>query len=571
MPVVLHPEITEGPRGTVASLTVTFEGDHEIGEADLRARMRSRVGQPYVDANRLRDRADLQALYEDRGFLTAAIGIEPAFSDEGRDAALTVTVNEGPKVVAGEITVVGNQYVPEALIRERIELPPGTPLSPTALREAQERLNRMGGFQRVSVTAEPGVEGETERRVIVSVTEAPRLVMAVGAGIEGGSTPRTAEDGGVEDRIEFSPRASFEIGRRYLFNRNTSANLFTRLTLKPTSAPGDPERDGRGLQFADYRVSGTYRELYAFGSETDLLLGLTAERVERTTFNVTRQAVNAEALHRMRPGTVVIGRYSLDFADLSNERIAPADQLLIDRVFPQVRLSILSAGLLVDRRNDPLSPSRGTFVAAEYEMALRPLGSEVGYLKLFLEGRWFRSLNADARTVLAVRGQLGLAHGFLRAVPRLDENGQPVLDPDGRPITDRVQDLPLSRRFFAGGGTSVRGFQLDRLGVREILNPAGLSLGGNGLVVGNAEVRHVVATIFGQSLALVGFLDGGNVFPRMTDVRLNRLRGTAGVGVRVNSPLGPIRLDFGFKLDPQVVSGRRESGWEYHLSIGEAF
>jgi outer membrane protein assembly factor BamA len=569
--VVLHPEITEGPRGVVTRIGFAFEGDHELGELELRQQMRLREKQPYVDADRLRDLASLRALYEERGFLTAEVSIEPAFTSDGREVALAVTVNEGPKVVVGEITVVGNQYVPEPLIRERLALPPGTPLSPGALRDAQERLTRMGGFRRVSVTAEPGLEGETERRVIVSVTEAERLILAIGVGVEGGSTPRTAEDGGIEDRVEISPRASFEIGRRYLFNRNTSANLFTRLTLKPRSAPGDPDRDGRGLTFADYRVTGTYRELYAFGSETDLLLGLTAERSERTTFNVTRQAVNAEALHRLTPGTALIGRYSLDFAELSNERIAPEDQLLIDRIFPQVRLSILSAGLLVDRRNDPLGPSRGTYLAAEYEMALRPLGSEVGYVKGFFEARWFRNLDEGARTVLALRGQLGLARGFLRTVPRLDDHGNPVVGPDGEPITDRVQDLPISRRFFAGGGTSVRGFQLDRLGVPEILNPDGLSRGGNGLVVGNVEVRRVVGTLFGRSVALAGFLDGGNVFPRPSDVALDRLRGAAGFGVRFDSPLGPIRLDFGFKLDRQVVNGGREAGWEYHLSIGEAF
>jgi outer membrane translocation and assembly module TamA len=129
----------------------------------------------------------------------------------------------------------------------------------------------------------------------------------------------------------------------------------------------------------------------------------------------------------------------------------------------------------------------------------------------------------------------------------------------------------VSQRFFAGGGTSVRGFQLDRLGVPEILNPDGLSRGGNGLVVGNVELRRVLTTVFGRSLAVVGFLDGGNVFPRATDVSLDRLRGTAGFGARFDSPLGPIRLDFGFKLDPRVVNGRREPRWEYHLSIGEAF
>jgi outer membrane translocation and assembly module TamA len=407
--------------------------------------------------------------------------------------------------------------------------------------------------------------------VIVAVTEAPRTTLAFGGGLEGGSTPRSVEGGGVEDRIELSPRMSFEIGRRYLFKRNTAANLFTRVTLKPTSAPGDPTRDGRGLRLGDYRVSGTFRELYAFGTETDLLLGLTSERSERTTFNVSRRAANAEALHRLTPRVAIIGRYSLDFAELSNERILPEDQLLIDRIFPQVRLSILSAGLLIDRRNDPLSPSRGTFIAAEYEMALRPLGSEVGYVKSFYQMSWYRALSSSARSVLALRGQMGLAHGFLRTVPRLDEDGQPVLGPDGQPITDRVQDLPVSQRFFAGGGTSVRGFQLDRLGVPEVLNPDGLSRGGNGLLVGNIELRQIVGTFIGRNVAVVGFLDGGNVFPSATDVRLTRIRGAAGFGFRFDSPLGPIRLDFGFKLNRLTVNDRRESGWEYHLSIGEAF
>lgn len=569
--VVLHPEITEGPEGRVTRVTFSFQGDHVVTEAELRQRMLSREGQPFVDDDRLRDLAALHALYEDRGFLERQVSIEPEFGDEGRQVALAVTVNEGQQVLVGEVIVVNNDFVPAPLILERLALKAGTPLSPRAISEAQDRLSRMGAFRRVQVTFGPGIPGETTRRVIVAVVEAPRTTLAFGGGLEGGSTPRSVEGGGVEDRIELSPRMSFEIGRRYLFNRNTAANLFTRVTLKPTSAPGDPARDGRGLRLGDYRVSGTFRELYAFGTETDLLLGLTSERSERTTFNVSRRAANAEALHRLTPRVAIIGRYSLDFAELSNERILPEDQLLIDRIFPQVRLSILSAGLLVDRRNDPLSPSRGTFVAAEYEMALRPLGSEVGYVKSFYQMSWYRALTSSARSVLALRGQMGLAHGFLRTVPRLDEDGQPVLGPDGQPLTDRVQDLPVSQRFFAGGGTSVRGFQLDRLGVPEVLNPDGLSRGGNGLLVGNIELRQIVGTFIGRNVAVVGFLDGGNVFPAATDVRLTRIRGAAGFGVRFDSPLGPIRLDFGFKLNRLTVNDRRESGWEYHLSIGEAF
>ncbi len=187
----------------------------------------------------------------------------------------------------------------------------------------------------------------------------------------------------------------------------------------------------------------------------------------------------------------------------------------------------------------------------------------MGYLKGFTQVSAFRALDAGARTVIAGRVMLGVARAFAPTVV--------VVGPDGTAIEAVVQDLPASQRFFAGGSTSVRGFQLDRLGVDEIVDPNGLSLGGNGVIIGNVEVRRVVTRLLGRDFGVVGFLDGGNVFRRAGDLDLGRLRGTTGFGVRYDSPIGPLRLDFGFKFQTRTYSGNPESGWEYHLSIGEAF
>ncbi len=201
------------------------------------------------------------------------------------------------------------------------------------------------------------------------------------------------------------------------------------------------------------------------------------------------------------------------------------------------------------------------------ELAVRALGSEVGFVKAFAQAYGFRRITRRNRVILAGRVQVGLARGFAREVVVLDPAGTPARDESGQARTEVVKDLPAGRRFFAGGNTTVRGFQQDRLGVPAVLNEDGLSSGGNGVIVLNGEVRTQITRSFG----LVGFIDGGNVFARASDLSLGKLRGAAGIGLRYRSPLGPLRLDFGFKLDRRLIAGVRERGWEFHLSIGEVF
>jgi outer membrane protein assembly factor BamA len=271
----------------------------------------------------------------------------------------------------------------------------------------------------------------------------------------------------------------------------------------------------------------------------------------------------------LSPTVSISGRYEMNVTRLFDERIPPDEQLDIDRLFPQVRLSILSSGVTWDRRDTPLSPTRGTFMTADIETAARAIASEVGYVKTFFQASAFHSLNA--KTVLAMRAEVGMARGFERTVAVFDANGQPLLDADGNPVFQTVSDVPASQRFFAGGGTTVRGFQTDQLGVPEVLDANGLSLGGNGVVILNAELRRVVGTVLNRNFAVVGFLDGGNVFAHASDIDLDRIRRSVGGGVRWDSPLGPLRFDVGFKLNHLDVGTTPEREWEYHLSIGEAF
>jgi outer membrane translocation and assembly module TamA len=154
---------------------------------------------------------------------------------------------------------------------------------------------------------------------------------------------------------------------------------------------------------------------------------------------------------------------------------------------------------------------------------------------------------------------LGLADGFPRAV-----TGTAI---EGQPVTVTVEDLPASERFFAGGDTTIRGFALDTVGAPNTISPSGFPRGGNGLLLLNGELRVPVWGDVGAAL----FIDGGNVFDRVTEMDLAELRGSVGFGLRYKSPIGPIRFDVGFKLDRHEIGGTLEGRRAFHFSIGQAF
>jgi outer membrane protein assembly factor BamA len=428
------------------------------------------------------------------------------------------------------------------------------------------RLGRVGSFRNVRISPEARLPGETNVRVVVSVEELPASIIGVGGGLEVSRRVRQVEGGGTEENLEFAPRGLFEIGRRNLRGRNRDINFFSRVALKPPSTIKS-STGGHELGFNEYRVTGTYRERYAFHSDTELLFGITSEQGIRPTFSFLRQIANADVLHVVSPSVSVSGRYALEFSHLFDRIPDPATDYLIDRAFPQLRLSTLSAGVLRNRRNDSVAPTRGYQVGVNGDLAMRAIGSEVGFVKGFAQATYFYPLSDGPnrrRVVFATRGQLGLARGFVHTKTEVGDNGEV--------IETEVRDVPASYRFYAGGPTTVRGFDLDRLGVPEILTDDGLSNGGNAELILNAELRVETMRLFGRPLTTVGFVDSGQVFRVAHDLDLGRLRGTYGVGVRYDSPIGPIRLDFGFKTDRFTYrNGLREAGWAYHLSIGEAF
>lgn len=566
-PVVVRLIVTEGVQTTVGAVTV--EGSVTLAETRTRPLLALTSGRPFYRPQLDADREAIERLYRNEGFQSVRVDAETTLRDEGTHLDLRWLIREGPQTTVDHILVSGNVRTSADLIRREIPLTPGQPLGDEGVIESQRRLAALGLFRRVRIIELPH-GASASRDILVEVEEAPSTTVAYGGGLEAGRRARTGESGQAVDRVEVAPRAFFEIGRRNLWGKNRSINLFTRVSLRardPAIDSTDPT-DAGGYGFNEYRVLVTFREPRPFDSPGDLQLTGVLEQAIRSSFNFARRGVRAEYARRPSNTLTLSGRYALDRTRLFDEKIRPEDRLLIDRLFPDVRLSTLTGSLWRDSRNDLLDPERGTVVGIDGSLAARALGSEVGFVRSFTQAYAYRRLPGATRLTLAAGVRVGFSAGFERLVGRVDANKQPVLGPDGQQIVDLVDDVPASERFFAGGDSTVRGFVLDRLGTDDTLNDQGFPAGGEGLAVLNLELR----TLYWKGLSGVGFLDAGNVFKRASDINFGELRHAAGFGVRYRSPLGPVRVDLGFNLDRRMLAnGDKERGTVFHISLGQAF
>lgn len=571
--VQVRVNVFEGPRTAIGS--VTIQGNTVLSEAQLRSLMTSTPGAAYseIDVATDRDRIDLE--YRNRGYENVVVDPDVALSGDNTRADVRLTISEGPQIIIDRVIIVGNSRTSTATIERELLLRPGEPLGYSAMLESRQRLNALGLFRNVRIS-ELAHTGEPRRDVLVQVEEAPPTTVGYGGGIEGGTRLRPTGAGGqAEERFEFAPRGSFEVGRRNLWGKNRSVNLFTRVSLRSRdvvlSSSGlrlERPAEESGYGFNEYRVVATYREPRIFNSRTDVLVTGILDQAIRSSFNFITREVRGEAGLRLSPRYSVAGRYSYKRTKLFDERFTEAEKPLIDRLFSQVQLSKVSTSFIRDTRDDLLDPNRGALFVVDNELAARAMGSEVGFVKTFAQGFSYHRLPVRRRMVLALAARVGLAHGFRREIERLGPGGTPVPGPGGTPLFDVVQDLPASERFFAGGDTTVRGFSLDRLGTPETISASGFPTGGNGLIVLNAELRFAMI----GRLQGVGFLDGGNVFAQATSIDITDLRGAAGFGVLYASPIGPIRLNLGFKLDRrELAPGRLERRSVLHISLGQAF
>lgn len=557
--VAVTVSVTEGPRTIIDA--IEFPQGTALPPQAIREVIGSRVGGPFFQPQVDRDREAVLALYQNLGYLQATVRVPEAFSADLTRFTLRLVATPGPRILVDHVLIRGNVRTKAGTIDRAAALRPGMPLTMAELLAAQRRLSELGLFRKVEIAPIEGRAGD-RRDILISVEEAPVNTIGWGGGLEGTQVLRPNASGVPEQTIEISPRGFFEIGRRNLWGKDRSVDLFVRGAIRSTdqfTTTGSTPTTTSSTGFHEYRVQATFREPRFMNLPIDVVVSGALDQAIRSSFDFKRQQMYVEAIHRFGRRLSVSGRYALGRTRLFNEQILPQDQLDVDRLFPRVKLSTVSLSAIYTTRDDAFDPTRGVLLAFDSTVAPRALGSEVGFIRNSWQSYVYHKVPGLPGAVFAGGARFGFAWGF--PLETVDRDGQRIVI---------EQELPASERFFAGGDTSVRGFALDQLGASNVIDNNGVSAGGNGLVIFNAELRFPLWRA--KSLGGAVFVDTGDVFARVSEISLGEFRTGAGVGIRWKSPVGPLRLDFAWKLHPITYgNGTEESRFAWYITIGQAF
>lgn len=556
--LAVHVEIEEGPQWFVAA--AEFKGVSPEHAEALKAMLQSGPGQPFSEANVAADRDNILAYYFNRGY--PDVSFEWAYRASPADpnrVELVFTVVEGPRLFVREVLISGLHTTHPGLVNRRIGINVGDPVSQSQMIETQRRLYDLGIFARVD-TAVQNPEGEESGKfVLLRVEESRKYSVAFGFGAElariGGSQTSLDSPAG---KAGFSPRVSFDVSRLNFLGRAHTVSLHSRLSniqqrgLVSYSAPQLRSRANVDL---------TFTALY--DSSRDV-----------RTFSARRWEGSAQIAHRWTRSKslfyrVAFRRVSVDQGTL---KIRPE---LIPLLSQPVRVGVISASYLDDRRDDPIDSHRGTYNSLDVGVATRLLTSETDYFRLL--GRNSTYHRIGSRLVLART----TSFGFMQTLKT-----RPELPPS-------PQDIPLPERFFAGGASTGRGFPENQAGPRDLVT--GFPLGGKALLTFGTELRF---PLLGQNISGVLFHDAGNVYTSLPDISFRiRQRGktdfdymvhAVGLGFRYRTPVGPVRLDFAFGPNtPRFVGCRgtqqellfgacdptdqRINRFQFHFSLGQSF
>jgi outer membrane protein insertion porin family len=578
--------LTEGEK--ILIKRITFVGNRAIEPWELQNVMETKksnllsfiTGTGVYQRETLRnDLRRLEAFYQTRGFLRVEISEPDVRVDpQAKGIFITITVKEQDQYRVGRLQVEGDDLFSAAELKSLMRLQEGeifdrSQLANDVLRLSDRYTERGYAFADVV----PLTDIDQEKRLVninVQIDRGPQVrvgrILIVGNEItrdkvirreirlnEGElfdssklrrsrqrlgnlgffeevklDTRRRPEEDLVdlEVRVKEQPTGAFTAGAGY----SSTQSVIGTASIRQNNLFGRGQR--LALSAALSRISAdftlSFTEPYFLDSQYSLGLEAFNRNFDYDSFDSRETGAG---LRFSRP----IGEYlriglgyryeDIDISDISED----ASQRIKD-LAGRSTSSVLTPSVAWDSRDNALNPSRGFYHFLSVDFAGGPLGAENQFYKAIGEANWYHPVVGDL--VFSARGRIGYGDGW------------------------GDKDLPLLERFFVGTqAVTIRGYRLEDVGPKDINGDA---IGGNSLILLSSQLRFPVT----QGLSLVGFIDAGNLYDK-NEFDPTTLRVGVGAGIRFVTPLGPLALDWGFKLDRKA--GEKPS--EIHFNIGSLF
>src|SRR5216684_4035909 len=470
--------VQEGKQTRVTSLSI--EGNHAFKEDELLGVIASTSGQPYSDFNVTTDRDNILALYFNEGFpeasFTAAaerVSAVPAAQKAGAGGNATASqenekkeqkekeskptieqaeavrllyqIHEGPQTRVRRILIGGYQHTRPGVIHREVHIKVKQPLREGDVVESQRRLYNLGVFNRVTIEPQNPNGTNPEKDIAVLVEEAKRYTVAYGGGFEVQRLASTTSP--TESQIEAAPRGILEVSKLNLTGRGDSLSFKLRgSTLQGRALLGYSTPNAFANPHFSFQAT-------AFAEKTR----------DINTFTEDRYEGSVQLTEQVTPLTTVLYRYAFRQVRVSNLKILSEEVPLFNQ---PTLVSQFGVTWFRDSRDNPADASKGSFNSADFSDADTNFGSSASFLRFFFQNSTYYPIKR--RFSFARSTRLGLLVPYHDTVSLTFPPPAPGQCIPGTPPSGPTPTIiPLTERFFAGGGTSLRGFALNQAGPRD--------------------------------------------------------------------------------------------------------
>jgi len=596
-PSLLAIEITikEGPQTRVAWMRI--EGSYTLPQEQL-PEISTAEGQGFDESSLSDDRDTILEKYFDNGFPNAAVDVAYVPVEAGRDGlprvGVTFTIHEGEQFFVNDVFLDGLHYTRAGVARRELRVRPGAPLSQQDMLESQRRLYDLGLFSEVDTAIQNPDGTESRKNVLITTREAKRYTIDYGGGFEFQTGQPSIGTNQPLGQTGVSPRVLFGVNRINVGGRQQTLTMKTNLS----------RLQQRGLVNYDIpkllNRDNLHLSATAFYDNTVDVSTFTSERVE---FSLR----NFQVLYRVADRDLTTISYGFSYRRVQATNIQVTGNL-IPLLSKPTRVGTPNFLYVRNRRDNDLESTRGSYTTVEGGVAASYFGSEADFSRVLVKNSTYysfaRNRSTGRRFVFARSTSVGVENPFGSTV---------LLDPSQN-VSEGHTLIPLPERFFSGGGNSHRGFGLNQAGPRDPFT--GFPVGGSAVFLNNLELRFPSVTVpyLNDNIGFTVFHDVGNVFARPQEMvsslgrwhqpnpevclradthlkcNYNYLSHAIGLGVRYQTPIGPLRFDFGYNLNPPVfpsytnittnrVTGtttgqfgaQRAGHFNFSFSVGQSF